>query len=200
MDDLKDRLHKAKLFIEELSNRGLIHNSTDRNNLIALLAAGKKVYLGIDPTADFLHLGHYVGICMLKKFIKAGYPVVILLGSLTARIGDPSFRSKERQFNPNIEHNTEAIREQTERLFSEELKILNGNEAMCEIIDNYYFHNQLLLGSVELQNKPLEVLLMFLNTVCSNLKVVELAGREFLKDRLTKGLTIREFLYTCLQG
>lgn len=200
MKKLDIQLQRAREFVEGLRHRGLIYDSTDINHLVTLLASGKKVYLGIDPTADFLHLGHYVGFSLLKRFIKFGYPVVILIGSLTARIGDPSFRSKSRNFNPNIDHNTASIRCQIERLFAEELQPLDGGRVMCEIIDNYDFHNNLLLGSVDLQTRPLDVLLRFFSLVCSHIKVVELVSRDFLKDRLKQGLTMQECLYTCLQG
>lgn len=204
--DLKDsgfceKLQDATDFIEGLVERGLIKQSTWKDALINRLAEGKRTYLGIDPTADFLHLGHYLGLSLLKRFTNHEYPIVVLIGSLTARIGDPSFRSTARKFNPNIDQNAIVLKEQLQIFFKDELDAKTPEGLpLCEIVDNYELHNFRFKSDATVQEKPINVLLTFINESCSCLKINELIKKDIFENRLKTGLTLAEFLYPCLQG
>ncbi|GCE63214.1 tyrosine--tRNA ligase [Candidatus Mycoplasma haematohominis] len=200
MKEHKDKLKQAEDFFKDLEDRGLIYKSTWKDGLIDKFAKGKRIYWGIDPTADFLHLGHYLGLSFLKRFTKRRYPIVVLIGSLTARIGDPSFRSKARKFNPDIDNNAAVLKEQLSRFFEKEMQIVVGDYPLCEIVDNYELHNDRLKQDATIQEKPINALLGFIGEACSCLKVNELIRRDAFANRLDNGLTLAEFLYPSLQG
>lgn len=97
-------------FIEELTWRGMLHNlmpGTEEHLCKGMTTA----YLGIDPTADSLHIGHLVGVMMLKHFQRAGHKPIALVGGATGMIGDPSLKSQERNLldEETLKHNQEAI-------------------------------------------------------------------------------------------
>ena len=103
-------------FIEELTWRGMIHQmmpGTDEQLKKGMTAA----YLGIDPTADSLHIGHLVGVMMLKHFQRSGHKPIALIGGATGMIGDPSMKSQERKLLDveTLRHNQEAIKRQLAR-------------------------------------------------------------------------------------
>ena len=103
-------------FIEELTWRGMIHQmmpGTDEQLKKGMTAA----YLGIDPTADSLHIGHLVGVMMLKHFQRSGHKPIALVGGATGMIGDPSMKSQERKLLDveTLRHNQEAIKQQLAR-------------------------------------------------------------------------------------
>ena len=100
-------------FIEELTWRGMIH--TVMPGTAEELKKGMTVgYLGIDPTADSLHIGHLVGVMMLKHFQRCGHKPIALVGGATGMIGDPSMKSQERKLldEPTLRHNQEGIKRQ----------------------------------------------------------------------------------------
>ena len=102
-----------KDFIKELSWRGMVH--TVMPGTAEELAKGMATaYLGIDPTADSLHIGHLVGVMILKHFQNAGHRPIALVGGATGMIGDPSMKSQERKLldEETLRHNQEAIKKQ----------------------------------------------------------------------------------------
>lgn len=165
-------------FLKELKERALIADITDEEKLLVALQNKKKVYLGIDPTAPSLHLGNYLGITLLRRFINAGYEVVVLLGEMTSNIGDPSFRTKERvtQSRETIQRNLKAIESEVRHFLPE-----------VEIVNNYKFYEQIPL-------------LEFVNEMCSTINVSDLLNKDFLKDRLGKGIKLAEFVYPLFQS
>ena len=101
--------------LAELDARGLIHDTTDRDELAARLAEGNdRVYIGFDPTADSLHVGHLVGQLFLRRFQLAGHRPFPLAGGATGMVGDPGGRSEERNLldNDTLRHNVERIKRQ----------------------------------------------------------------------------------------
>ena len=99
-------------FLSDLKQRGLIANSTP--GIEKVFEKGTTLYLGIDPTADSLHLGHFLPLSILKRALKAGNKIIIIMGGGTALIGDPSGKEKERPILPKetIEENKRKIAEQ----------------------------------------------------------------------------------------
>src|SRR4051794_15931896 len=101
--------------LDDLAARGLIHDTTDRENLGSRLAAGPlSLYVGFDPTADSLHVGHLVGQLYLRRFQLAGHKPFPLAGGATGMVGDPSGRSDERNLLDldTLRHNVECIKRQ----------------------------------------------------------------------------------------
>lgn len=100
-------------FVEELKWRGMIHDIMPGTE--ELLKQGMaSAYVGIDPTADSLHIGHLVSVMMLKHFQVAGHQPIVLVGGATGMIGDPSMKSAERNLldEPTLRHNQESIKKQ----------------------------------------------------------------------------------------
>ena len=103
----------------ELSTRGLIHDSTDAAALEARLSTGPiGVYVGFDPTADSLHVGHLLGQLTLRRFQMAGHRPFPLAGGATGMVGDPSGKSEERNLldADTLQHNVESIKKLSEDL------------------------------------------------------------------------------------
>jgi tyrosyl-tRNA synthetase len=103
---------------EELKARGLIAQVTDEEEIRELLNNGKAVfYIGFDPTADSLHVGHFMALCLMKRLQMAGNKPIALIGGGTGMIGDPSGRSDLRQMmtTETICHNCDAFKKQMER-------------------------------------------------------------------------------------
>ena len=103
-----------KIF-EELEARGLIAQVTDKEEIKQLINNGKaKFYIGFDPTADSLHVGHFMALCLMRRLQLAGNQPVVLLGGGTGMIGDPSGRTDMRQMmtKETIEHNIECFKKQ----------------------------------------------------------------------------------------
>ncbi|MBS1849098.1 MAG: tyrosine--tRNA ligase, partial [Actinobacteria bacterium] len=117
--------------LDELDARGLLHDSTDRAALVALLNTERvTLYSGYDPTADSLHVGHLQGLVTLRRFLDAGHRLLVLVGGATGMIGDPSGRSDERNLldDETVAGNARAIAAQVER-------VLGGVEGW-ELVDN----------------------------------------------------------------
>ena len=114
----------TKNFIEEIKWRGMIHDMT--SNCQDYLKNGKGIaYVGIDPTADSLHIGHLVSIMMLKHFQNAGHQPIILVGGATGMIGDPSGKSQERNLL-----NEDILRKNQECLKNQLSKLLNFDKSL----------------------------------------------------------------------
>ncbi|AEG72335.1 tyrosyl-tRNA synthetase [Mycoplasma haemofelis Ohio2] len=165
-------------FLRELKDRGLVDNITDEGKFVSALESKRGVYLGIDPTAPSLHLGNYLGLTLLRRFIQRGHKVVVILGGMTASVGDPSFRSKERKKMSleDIELNKERIRDEVKRVLPE-----------AHIVDNLSFYSDLQISD-------------FIREMCSQVNISTLLSKEFLKDRLSRGLTLAEFVYPLFQS
>ena len=117
---------------EELQARGLIAQVTDEELIRDLVNNGKAVfYIGFDPTADSLHVGHYMALCLMKRLQEAGNKPIALVGGGTAMIGDPSGRSDMRKMMTTemIDHNVECIKKQMSRFidFSDGKALLVNN-------------------------------------------------------------------------
>ena len=103
---------------EELQARGLIAQVTDEDRIRELVNAGKAVfYIGFDPTADSLHVGHFMALCLMKRLQMAGNKPIALLGGGTGMIGDPSGKTDMRQMltKEQIQHNIDAFKVQMSR-------------------------------------------------------------------------------------
>ena len=109
---------------EELQERGLIAQMTDENEIRELVNSGKAVfYIGFDPTADSLHVGHFMALCLMKRLQMAGNKPIALIGGGTAMIGDPSGKTDMRKMmtQETIQHNCDCFKKQMSRFidFSE---------------------------------------------------------------------------------
>src|SRR5699024_8662604 len=105
-------------FFQELKERGLVHQITDEKALEKQLnEESVKLYVGFDPTADSLHIGHLLPILMLRRFQQNGHVPIALVGGGTGMIGDPSFKDQERQLNTEdtVKGSSESIKNQLSR-------------------------------------------------------------------------------------
>ena len=117
---------------EELKARGLIAQVTDEEEIRELVNNGKAVfYIGFDPTADSLHVGHFMALCLMKRLQMAGNKPIALLGGGTGMIGDPSGKSDMRKMltKEDIDHNIECFKKQMSRFidFSDDKAIMVNN-------------------------------------------------------------------------
>ena len=117
---------------DELVARGLIAQTTDEDEIRDLVNNGKAVfYIGFDPTADSLHVGHFMALCLMKRLQMAGNKPIALIGGGTAMIGDPSGRTDMRQMmtKETIQHNVDCFKKQMSKFidFSEDKALLVNN-------------------------------------------------------------------------
>jgi len=173
-------------FITELEARGLIHDTTDREQFSARLASGSVgVYVGFDPTADSLHVGHLLGQVGLRRFQMNGHRVFPLAGGATGMVGDPSGRSEERNLltRDELEHNVRSISHQLEGI----LDFSGPNPAM--MVNNADWTEQMPL-------------LEFLRDVGKHVSVPQMLAKDSVKSRLSaeSGLSFTEFSYMLLQA
>ncbi len=172
-----------KNFVEELRWRGMIHDimpGTEEHMLKEMTTA----YVGIDPTADSLHIGHLVSIMMLKHLQLAGHKPIALVGGATGMIGDPSGKSEERNLlsEEELRHNQEAIKGQLLRFLDFES---GANRA--EIVNNYdWMSGFSFLG--------------FLREVGKHITVNYMTAKDSVKKRLDTGLSFTEFTYQLVQA
>ena len=118
--------------LDDLDARGLIHDTTDRAELASRLASGSTtLYHGIDPSADSLHIGNFVGVLMLRRFQDAGHFPLVLIGGATGMVGDPGGRSEERNLldEEQLAANMAGIRRQLENLVD-----LDRAEMACALL------------------------------------------------------------------
>ena len=168
---------------EELVARGLIAQVTDEKEIRELINNGKATfYIGFDPTADSLHVGHFMALCLMKRLQEAGNKPIALLGGGTGMIGDPSGRTDMRQMmtKETINHNVECFRKQMSRFidFSEGKAILANNADW--LLD---------LNYVEL-----------LREVGPHFSVNRMLTAECYKQRMERGLSFLEFNYMIMQS
>ncbi|MBW6458969.1 MAG: tyrosine--tRNA ligase [Bacteroidales bacterium] len=171
-------------FIDELRRRGMVHDMTPE--IHDLFKTGEMVtaYVGIDPTADSLHIGHLVGIMMLKHLQLAGHKPLALIGGATGMIGDPSGKSEERNLlsEDTIRHNQDCIRKQLAKL----LDFDSGKNA-AEMVNNYDWMKEFsFLG--------------FVRDVGKHITVNYMMAKDSVKKRLETGISFTEFTYQLVQG
>jgi tyrosyl-tRNA synthetase len=173
---------------DELTWRGLIHQTTDDENLSGWLAErSRTVYAGFDPTADSLHVGHLMALMILRRFQQAGHRPIALVGGATGMIGDPSGRSEERNLLSvdELRQNVEAIEGQLRRFLDFDAP---GNPAM--LVNNYDWMGP--WGYLE-----------FLRDVGKHFPVNVMLAKDSVRSRLERtdaGLSYTEFSYMLLQA
>lgn len=168
---------------EELKARGLIAQVTNEDEIRELVNAGKATfYIGFDPTADSLHVGHFMALCLMKRLQMAGNKPIALVGGGTGMIGDPSGRTDMRQMmtKETIQHNVDCFKKQMSRFidFSEGKALLVNNADW--LLD---------LNYVEL-----------LRDVGACFSVNNMLRAECYKQRMEKGLSFLEFNYMIMQS
>jgi len=176
-------------FVEELKWRGMIHDimpGVEELMEKELVSA----YVGIDPTADSLHIGHLVGVMMLKHLQIAGHKPIALLGGATGMIGDPSGKSKERNLldEKTLRENQEALKKQLAKF----LDFDSDNENKAELVNNYDWMSQFSF-------------LDFIRDVGKHITVNYMMAKDSVKKRLhsteaNSGMSFTEFSYQLVQG
>ena len=175
-------------FIKELTWRGMIHQmmpGTDEQLKKGMTTA----YLGIDPTADSLHIGHLVGVMMLKHFQRAGHRPIALVGGATGMIGDPSMKSQERKLidEETLRHNQEAIKRQLARFLDFDSDAPNA----AIMVNNYDWMKDYGF-------------LAFIRDIGKLITVNYMMAKDSVKKRLSgesrEGMSFTEFSYQLLQG
>ena len=168
---------------EELKARGLIARVTDEDEIKEMVNNGKATfYIGFDPTADSLHVGHFMALCLMKRLQMAGNRPIALLGGGTGMIGDPSGRTDMRQMltKETIQHNIDCFKKQMERFIDfSDGKALMVNNAEWLMNLNY----------VEL-----------LREVGAHFSVNRMLTAECYKQRMERGLSFLEFNYMIMQS
>ena len=168
---------------DELVARGLIAQVTDEKEIKEMINEGKAVfYIGFDPTADSLHVGHFMALCLMKRLQMAGNKPIALIGGGTAMIGDPSGRTDMRQMmtKETIAHNVDCFKKQMSRFidFSDDKALLVNNAEWL-----------LNLNYVEV-----------LREVGAHFSVNRMLTAECYKQRMEKGLSFLEFNYMIMQS
>lgn len=175
-------------FVKELEWRGMLHDAmpgTEEH----LLAEMQAAYVGIDPTADSLHIGHLVGVMMLRHFQLAGHKPYALIGGATGMIGDPSGKSTERNLldEKTLRHNQEALKEQLSRF----LDFKSDAENAAVLVNNYDWMKDFSF-------------LEFIRDVGKHITVNYMMAKESVKKRLSseakEGMSFTEFTYQLVQG
>lgn len=175
-------------FIEELRWRGMIHSimpGTEEQLAKEMTTA----YVGIDPTADSLHIGHLVSIMILRHFQRAGHKPIALIGGATGMIGDPSMKSSERNLldEATLRHNQECIRKQLTKFLD------FGNDApnAAELVNNYDWMKDYTF-------------LSFIRDIGKHITVNYMMAKDSVKKRLSsdssEGMSFTEFSYQLIQG
>ncbi len=168
---------------EELQARGLIAQVTDEEEIRELINNGKAVfYIGFDPTADSLHVGHFMALCLMKRLQEAGNKPIALIGGGTAMVGDPSGRTDMRQMmtEETIQHNCECFKKQMSRF-------IDFSEGKAMMVNNADWLNDL---------NYIEVL----REVGAHFSVNRMLTAECYKQRMERGLSFLEFNYMIMQS
>ncbi len=175
-------------FIDELTWRGMVHTvmpGTEEEIAKGMATA----YLGIDPTADSLHIGHLVGVMMLKHFQRAGHRPIALVGGATGMIGDPSMKSQERKLldEDTLRHNQEAIKKQLSHFLDFDSDAPNA----AVMVNNYDWMKDFSF-------------LAFIRDVGKLITVNYMMAKDSVKKRLNgenqQGMSFTEFSYQLVQG
>lgn len=172
-----------KNLVQELQWRGMIHDimpGTEEQLNKEITTA----YVGIDPTADSLHIGHLVSIMLLKHLQMAGHKPLAVVGGATGMIGDPSFKAAERKLLTidEIQHNVDCIRQQLSKFLD-----FNTTETGAEILNNYEWMKDYLF-------------LDFIRDVGKHITVNYMMTKDSVKKRMESGISFTEFSYQLLQG
>nr|WP_309759289.1 tyrosine--tRNA ligase [Flavobacterium sp.] len=177
-----------KNFIEEVTWRGMLHDvmpGTEEH----LMEQMRVAYVGIDPTADSLHIGHLVGVMLLKHFQISGHKPLALVGGATGMIGDPSGKSNERNLldEPTLRHNQEAIKGQLARF----LDFTSDAANAAELVNNYDWMKNFSF-------------LDFIRDIGKHITVNYMMSKDSVKKRLSseaaEGMSFTEFTYQLVQG
>ncbi|MDB4605092.1 tyrosine--tRNA ligase [Flavobacteriaceae bacterium] len=175
-------------FIAELKWRGMLHDvmpETEEH----LLSEMRAAYMGIDPTADSLHIGHLVGVMLLKHFQIAGHKPYALIGGATGMIGDPSGKSNERNLldEATLRHNQAALKEQLSRFLDFDSQAPNA----AVLVNNYDWMKDFSF-------------LSFIRDVGKHITVNYMMAKDSVKKRLSseaaEGMSFTEFTYQLVQG
>lgn len=178
----------SKNFVEELTWRGMLHDAmpgTDEH----LMEAMRSAYVGIDPTADSLHIGHLVGVMMLRHFQLCGHKPYALIGGATGMIGDPSGKSAERNLldEETLRHNQNCLKEQLSRF----LDFNSEAENTAVLVNNYDWMKDFSF-------------LEFIRDVGKHITVNYMMAKDSVKKRLSSessvGMSFTEFTYQLVQG
>jgi tyrosyl-tRNA synthetase len=175
-------------FIEELKWRGMIHDMTPGLE-DQLSKEMTSAYVGIDPTADSLHIGHLVSVMMLKHFQVCGHRPIILIGGATGMIGDPSGKSKERNLldEATLRHNQDSIKKQLAKFL--EFDENSPNSAL--LVNNYDWMKEFSF-------------LQFIREIGKHITVNYMMSKDSVKSRLgaesKEGMSFTEFSYQLVQG
>ena len=168
---------------EELKARGLLAQLTDEEEIKELINNGKAVfYIGFDPTADSLHVGHFMALCLMKRLQMAGNRPIALIGGGTAMIGDPTGRTDMRTMMTveQIDHNVECFKKQMSRF-------IEFGEGKAMLVNNADWLRD--LNYIE-----------FLREVGAHFSVNRMLTAECYKQRMEKGLSFLEFNYMIMQS
>lgn len=173
-------------FIEELRWRGMLQDMTP--DIEEHLSKGMaSAYLGFDPTADSLHIGHLVGVMTLLHFQRAGHKPFALVGGATGMIGDPSFKSSERNLldKSSLDHNVSCLQSQLSKF----LNFGDGENNKAELVNNYDWMSEFSF-------------LEFIRDVGKYITVNYMMAKDSVKRRLEEGsgLSFTEFSYQLIQG
>ncbi|RTY76158.1 tyrosine--tRNA ligase [Flavobacterium bomense] len=177
-----------KNFIEEVTWRGMLHDvmpGTEEH----LMEQMRVAYVGIDPTADSLHIGHLVGVMLLKHFQLSGHKPLALVGGATGMIGDPSGKSNERNLldEATLRHNQEAIKGQLARF----LDFTSDAPNAAELVNNYDWMKNFSF-------------LDFIRDIGKHITVNYMMSKDSVKKRLSseaaEGMSFTEFTYQLVQG
>ena len=168
---------------EELKARGLIAQVTNEEEISKMVNQGKAIfYIGFDPTADSLHVGHFMALCLMKRLQEAGNKPIALLGGGTGMIGDPSGRSDMRQMMTveMIQHNCDCFKKQMSRF-------IDFSEGKAIMVNNADWLTE--LNYIEM-----------LREVGPHFSVNRMLSAECYKQRMEKGLSFLEFNYMIMQS
>jgi tyrosyl-tRNA synthetase len=175
-------------FVQELKWRGMVHNIMPGTEEL-LLKEQTSAYVGIDPTADSLHIGHLVSIMMLKHFQACGHKPFALVGGATGMIGDPSMKSAERNLldEETLRHNQNAIRAQLGRF----LDFDSDSSNAAQLVNNYDWMKEYTF-------------LNFIRDIGKHITVNYMMSKDSVKKRITgdekEGMSFTEFTYQLVQG
>lgn len=168
---------------DELKARGLLAQLTDEEEIKELINNGKAVfYIGFDPTADSLHVGHFMALCLMKRLQMAGNKPIALIGGGTAMIGDPSGRSDMRNMmtTETIDHNCECFKKQMSRF-------IDFSDGKAMMVNNAEWLRD--LNYIE-----------FIRDIGAHFSVNRMLTAECYKQRMEKGLSFLEFNYMIMQS
>lgn len=178
----------AQSFIKELKARGLIFQHTDEDALVKHLDEGMcTYYMGSDPTADSLHVGHIIPLIMMRRFQEHGHRPIVLVGGATGLIGDPSFKDEERSL-----HDGDKVQEWTANIAKQSAKFVDFDcgENSAVAVNNFDWISKMDV-------------ITFLRDVGKHYSINAMINKESVKQRINRpdqGISFTEFSYSLLQG